>query len=75
MTLEEVMTAKRGNLMRPVPFMGWKPCGNPTGRYYYEGLEKEEKEANIQIEVRFGFLGLSKEWVPLSCIRLIKDAK
>lgn len=71
MTLEEAFKAK--HLIQLVLFKGWKPCGKLTGRYFYETATGSEDEKYIKVEVRTGWF--TKEWVHLSLLQEIKEAK
>lgn len=71
MTLEEAFKAK--HLLQLVLFKGWKPCGKLTGRYFYDTDTGSEDEKYIKVEVRTGWF--TKEWVHLSLLQEIKEAK
>ena len=71
MTLEEALKAK--HLLQLVLFKGWKPCGKLTGRYFYDTATGSEDEKWIKVEVRTSWF--TKEWVHLSLLQEIKEAK
>lgn len=69
MTLDEALKAKR--LLRLEPFVGWKPCGKLTGRYFYDSALDNENEKDIKVEVRKGWF--MKEWVHLINLKEVKE--
>ncbi len=71
MTLDEALKAK--HLMHLTPFVGWKPCGRLTGRYFHDTATGSEDEKWTKVEVRTGWF--TKEWVHLSLLQEIKEAK
>lgn len=73
LTIEEAMKSKK--LMRLFPFRGYQPCGKLTGRYYYNTSLDKEDPKDIMVEIKSGFLGLSREFVYLSNLREVKEVK
>ncbi len=71
MTLDEALKAK--HLMKLSPFQGWRPCGNLTGRYFYDTATGEPKDEYLKVEVCTGMF--SKEWVYLTNLQEIRNAR
>lgn len=70
MKLAEAMAARR--LLVLEPFVGWYQCRGLTGLYYYDTVFDREDEKDIKVQVRLGWF--KRKWVPLSCLKEIKDA-
>lgn len=71
MTLDEALKAK--HLLKLVAYVGWKPCGKLTGRYFYDTATGSEDEKYLKVEVRTGWF--TKEWIDLSLLQEIKEIK
>ena len=69
MTLDDALKAKQ--LLKLEPYVGWKPCGKLTGKYFYDTLTNKEDDDHMKVQVRKGWFGT--EWVPLIHLKEIKE--